>query len=188
MLQTGLAKATAQGANVRFVHGDMSDFDLGRRFTLIIVSCNSLAHNTSDQALDNCLASIAAHLEPSGIVAFDIVNPDLSELAGQRQQPVFARVDDETDVRRDLVAYDAVAQILSLRWHVMRSAGEDFVAGMELRAFFPWEVEPRLAVAGLKLLSHQGDFEGSPLTPLSPNQVCLAGHARHSQHLDPINS
>src|SRR5215212_5162530 len=46
MLRAAEAKAEAEDVEVAFFRGDMRVFDLGRRFALVILCCNSLAHLT----------------------------------------------------------------------------------------------------------------------------------------------
>ena len=60
---------------------DMRSFALGRKFALVIVSCNSLADLTTNDDLKACFSRIREHLRPGVIVAFDIVNPDVTSLA-----------------------------------------------------------------------------------------------------------
>jgi SAM-dependent methyltransferase len=58
---------------VEFVLGNMRTFDLGRSFSLVIVSCNSFAHLTANEDIVDCLSRIARHLVPGGLLAFDVV-------------------------------------------------------------------------------------------------------------------
>lgn len=177
MLKAASEKAEVRGADIAFVHGDMKDFHLRRQFKLVIVSCNSLAHLTSDEALDRCLGSIARHLAPDGRLAFDVMNPDLGELARQDRGRTGFPFGCASEVRREMIAYDPVAQVQRVRWRVPIPPGEELVARMELRVFFPREIGPRLRLSRLKLVARYGDFEGGPLTGASSNQVCLAGRA-----------
>src|SRR5918912_1113576 len=48
MLRAAHAKAEAEDVEITLVQGDMRSFDLGRRFPLVIVCCNSLAHLTTN--------------------------------------------------------------------------------------------------------------------------------------------
>src|SRR4029453_6962265 len=56
MLRATQAKADAEDVEITFVQGDMRAFDLGRRFPLIILCCNSLAHLTTTKACGSTLA------------------------------------------------------------------------------------------------------------------------------------
>src|SRR5580765_803820 len=44
MLRVTQAKADAEDVEITLAYGDMRSFDLGRRFPLVILCCNSLAH------------------------------------------------------------------------------------------------------------------------------------------------
>ncbi|MBI4472269.1 MAG: methyltransferase domain-containing protein [Acidobacteria bacterium] len=48
MLLAAKRRAAASGTRVQLVEGDMRDFDLGQRFSLIFVARNSLLHSTCD--------------------------------------------------------------------------------------------------------------------------------------------
>src|SRR6185369_8209459 len=102
MLAAARRRAVAAGAPVDFVEGDMRDFDLGQRFSLIFVARNSLLHLGEPAEFAALLAAVHRHLAPGGILAFDIFNPDLSLLArpaGQR----FPVMRVESDVHGELV-------------------------------------------------------------------------------------
>jgi 2-polyprenyl-3-methyl-5-hydroxy-6-metoxy-1,4-benzoquinol methylase len=64
MIRAARAKAELKRAEAEFVQGDMHRFDLGRRFSLVIVSCNSLAHLTANDDIVECLNKIVRHLTP----------------------------------------------------------------------------------------------------------------------------
>ena len=82
------AKSKTDGLDIMFVHSDMRNFDLGRRFPLIILSCNSLAHLTSNEDLKAGLDRVAKHLAPGGVFAFDVINPDIRVLAQSHSECV----------------------------------------------------------------------------------------------------
>ena len=89
MLEAAHAKtkqAGVQGAT--FVRADMRSFALEGRFALVIVSCNSLAHLTTNDDLRACFSRIREHLRPGATVAFDIVNPDVTSLARSASEGV----------------------------------------------------------------------------------------------------
>ena len=81
MLDAAKRKALRAGVEARFVLGDMHDFDLGQRFGLLVVSCNSLAHLTDAADLRCSLGAVRRHLLPGGVLAFDVVLPNPRLLA-----------------------------------------------------------------------------------------------------------
>lgn len=55
-----------------FLVGDMTDFQLGRRFDLIFTSANTIRHVLTDDAISRTWRRIAAHLNPNGIFIADL--------------------------------------------------------------------------------------------------------------------
>jgi len=58
MLRAARAKAEAEEVEITFVQGDMRSFHLGRRFLLVILCCNSLAHLTTNETVRASLACV----------------------------------------------------------------------------------------------------------------------------------
>ena len=178
MLAAARRKATHNGAPACFVRGDMREFDLGRRFGLVVISCNSLAHLTEPADLRSCLSAVRRHLAPGGALAFDVVLPDPRLLA--QSEGVARRLDlgpnPASAVEAEEVAhYDRVAQLRVAHWCVREPDGrERTMAPLVLRQFFPQELPLLLETTGLALVARWGDFARNPLGPGSLNQVCVA--------------
>ena len=174
MLASAQAKAAAAGAQVSWVIGDMSGFDLGRRFDLVIVSCNSLAHMTSDEALSGCLTSVRRHLKEGGTFAFDVVNPDLKLLRRPIKERM-KRAAPSSGVRlREVARYDEQTRVREARWRVYDQDGSICELDFQLRQFAPDELERALECAGLHLTARFGDFDRNRFSARSRLQVCVA--------------
>ncbi len=178
MLALARSKAAREGLRIPFIQGDLRDFDLGTRFDLVIVSCNSLAHLTTNEELSACLGSIRGHLRPGGLLAFDVMNPKLRHLAEAQACPGKAcrpLIEGYRLTIEDAAAYDPVQQVRTMRWCVARGGTPPRgLAPLRLRQIHPQELPLHLELAGLRLVSRYGDFDRSPLTPFSDNQICLA--------------
>ncbi|WP_426959635.1 class I SAM-dependent methyltransferase [Muricoccus radiodurans] len=178
MLSAARRKAREAGLSVSFEHGDMRSFDLDRRFALIIVSCNSLAHLTTNEKVRACLIRVRRHLAPGGRLAFDVVRPDLGLLS--RPEDEWRQLDlgpnPASAIRAEEAAsYDPITQIRTSRLRVARAGQPGVaVAPLVLRQFFPQELPLLLETAGLEMVERYGDFARNPLTPDSLNQICLA--------------
>ncbi|RWM77505.1 MAG: class I SAM-dependent methyltransferase [Mesorhizobium sp.] len=185
MIRAARAKADKSRAKVEFVVGDMRRFDLGRSFSMVIVSCNSLAHLRANEDIVECLSRIARHLVPGGLLAFDVVNPNMRDLAqcGNTAERSNTKPDRSfVSGSKELIAYDPVQQVQILKWR-FEELGRKIppVALMRLRAFFPQEMPLRLALVGLELAARYGDFSGGHFTGCSPNQIYVARAARTSR-------
>ena len=178
MLRAAQAKAEAEEVEITLVQGDMRSFDLRRRFPLVVLCCNSLAHLTTNSDLKASLTCIAKHLVPGGLFAFDIMNPDVRALARPHSECVRLDVGPNPSSAiavEEVAAYDPVQQIRVAQWRVLEpDAAAHEVAPLSLRLLFPQEVPLLLEAAGLELAARYGDFAGNPLTGESLNQICLA--------------
>ncbi len=177
MLRTTQARADAEDLGVTVVQADMRAFDLGRRFPLVILCCNSLAHLTTNEDVKAGLACVLHHLAPGGLFAFDIMNPDVRALARSHTECV--RLDlgpnpSSAIAVEEVASYDPVQQVRIAQWRVLETDATAHEVALNLRVFFPQEVPLLLEAAGLKLAARYGDFAGNPLTGESLNQICLA--------------
>ncbi|HEY8610625.1 MAG TPA: class I SAM-dependent methyltransferase, partial [Roseomonas sp.] len=166
-----------------FILGDMRDFDLGRRFGLIIISCNSLAHLIATEEVRACFAALRRHLAPGGLLAFDVVRPDLHALS--RREGEWRRLDlgpnpASAIQAEETASYDPIGQIRTSQWRVRHPGQpERTMAPLVLRQFFPQEIPLLLQAEGLELVDRYGDFARNPLTADSLNQICLARAVPH---------
>lgn len=177
MLAAARAKAAASDVSVQWLEGEMSEFELDRRFDLIAVTCNSLAHLTDDEALTACLRAVRRHLAPEGVFAFDVVNPDLKTLARPVKERS-KRAAGASGLRvREIASYDPLARVREATWRVHDGDGSIRNVVFSLRQFFAGELPGLLDQAGLQLISRWGDFERSRFTSRSRLQVCLAAAA-----------
>eukprot|EP01032_Pedospumella_encystans_P035134 gene35134-39742_t len=117
MLAEAQRKAAERGVDVDWVQGDMRDFDLGRRFDLVIIAANSLLHLHDADDLVSCFRSVSRHLAAGARLVFDVFNPSVHVLAGAdgvrrtREELAFkdpGRGNVSVDVAE---TYDAAAQV-----------------------------------------------------------------------------
>ena len=71
---------------VRLVRGDMCEFDIGRRFPLILIADNSFRHTAERADLLRCLACVRGHLAEGGTLLITERRFDPSKFPGGRRQ------------------------------------------------------------------------------------------------------
>jgi SAM-dependent methyltransferase len=178
MLSAARARARNSGAAVTLIEGDMRNFGLKDRFSLVFVARNSLLHlHTRD---DFCKFFEAArdHLARDGLLAFDVFNPSVSILADRTdERKIVARViypgRGELTVEAS-TDYDEQSQINRATWFVSSETERDcLVAPLHLRCLFPEELTLMLEHFGFGLLARYGDFAYAPFRSSSRHQVCL---------------
>ena len=70
--------------NVTLVQADMRDLNLGRRFSLVMIPFRPMQHLVAVSDQIATLQAIHRHLEPGGLLVFDVFNPKLQYLLEDR--------------------------------------------------------------------------------------------------------
>ncbi len=165
---------------VGLVQGDMVDFELGERFALIIMPCNTF---TTLSAVERraTLDCVRRHLEPHGLFAASLPNPALLQ-----RLPRFSEVEIEESFPHPLdgepvqvsSGWERSKQSLTIHWHydhLLPDGRVERVSMQASHALSPAEVYlAELEVAGLHLVERYGDFDRSPYTLDAPSLILLA--------------
>jgi SAM-dependent methyltransferase len=168
-----------RGDDPRGVKG-APDLD-GAQFHLAIAAFNTFEHLYTRGELAACLARVAAHLAPGGVLAFDVQLPDLAWLIRDpRKRWAKTRFTDPTTKRAWFYStnhdYDAIAQIANIRlfYDPVDGVGPSRVVKLSQRKFFPAELEALVAHAGFQVIERCGDFARRPLDDRAESQVLIA--------------
>jgi SAM-dependent methyltransferase len=178
MLKVAKRHASAVGASVTFVQGDMRGFALNRDFNLIFVARNSLLHLLSTADLLAAFTAVRRHLAPDGLFAFDIFNPDVRWLSRPRGQR-FPVMEVSTESFGPLFVeetadYDSSTEVNRGTWYISTAERRDaWIVPMVLRSIFPQDLPSLLSAAGLELVSRFGELSRVPFGAGSRVQVCL---------------
>lgn len=178
MLTEARRKADESEVDVRWLQGDMRNFDLGRTFDFVFIAGNSLLHLHEIEDLLSCFASVRRHLAPGGRFAFDVFNPSVTLLAQadgvRRRRETLSFVDPRRgEVYVDVAeTYDAAAQVTRGTWYFSTDSETDFAeAPLEIRSIFPKELPLLLSLGGLRPLERFGDWSRSALTADAALQI-----------------
>ncbi|MBK6319641.1 MAG: class I SAM-dependent methyltransferase [Dehalococcoidia bacterium] len=169
------AAATGAGTTLALVHGDMSNFSLGRQFGLVYIAFRSFMLLTTPDQQRGCLNCVREHLVPGGILAIDIFDPQLDRMAegpmpeawrdlGQvlhpeTWNPVRIEATDRTA--------DIVAQVFEETWRFTELDGDGGAIRVEeevLRMRWTYRNEMRylLELCGFEVEAEYSDYFGSP--------------------------
>jgi SAM-dependent methyltransferase len=174
------ALSAAARPRVEVIEADLCTFKVKGKFGLVIAAFNVLEHLYTRGELDACLRRVAEHLEPGGVFAFDVQNPDLAWLVrDSTKRWAKTRFTDPTTGQAMFYStnhdYDPVSQIVLIRLYYDpvdgRSPGR--VVKLSQRKYFPAELEALIAHAGLRLVERYGDFSFGPLDAAAESQVLV---------------
>lgn len=173
MLAQARDKAAARGLKTALHRGDMADFQLPRRYALILITFNAFCHMlTSEQQL-GCLGCIRRHLLPGGLLAFDGMFPGQAwigapqgrrELEGEMTHPRTGQKLRFYDTR----GFDRVKQIQHSRNEVELDEADGTTRVIHKSEFWVrWtykaEMELLLRLAGFARWEVYGGFDRRPL-------------------------
>jgi SAM-dependent methyltransferase len=179
MLQEARRKADATGVVADWVLADMTRFDLGTRFDLIILAANSLCHLLDRAAFEGCMTCVRRHLTPAGRFIIDVFVPDprlLARPAGERYR--FGRYEDP-DGRGEIIieasnAYAADTQINHITtYHRFPGEPAETIGQLDLRMYYPQELDALLTYNGLCIDHKLAGYGGESFGPAATKQLLL---------------
>jgi SAM-dependent methyltransferase len=169
---------------VHLIQGDMTRFDLGEKFRLVIIPFRPLQHLLEVKQHIDCLECARKHLAPGGRLILDVFQTD----AERMHDPVHMRETQVTEYRtadgRQVRVTERVAAFhraeqqndIEMIFAVKHADGkqERLVFAWPLRYFFRYEVEHLLARCGFRVSAEYGDFDRTPIHDDSPEMIFVA--------------
>ena len=165
---------------VELVEGDMAAFELRRRFSLVIMPCNTYTMLSAVQRRAT-LDCACRHMEPRGLFAASVPNPALLRRLPRRSaaevEESFPHPLDGEPVQVSS-GWERSKQSLTIHWyydHLLPDGGVERVSMQASHALIPEEnYQSELEGAGLRLVERYGDFDRSPYSPDAPSLILLA--------------
>jgi len=168
-----LSDSTRQ--RISWVHGDMSTFDLGRQFNLVIIPFRAFLHLLTVEDEMSALACIWRHLADGGRLVFNVFDPRLdiiSEHLSSLGPAIKKHNDFVLDNGRRMVVWesrryapetqrldhDMIYEELDADGVVISRRHEQ----LTLRYIYRWEMAHMLARCGFEVQALYGDFDRGP--------------------------
>ena len=163
------ARRKAADLPIRWVEADARTFHIPTTFRLIYVTTGAFQHMLERVDQEALLARVRAHLAPDGLFAFDVGSP---QIIGEmpEEQPWFTYADERMGEVRvsGTCRYDPLRQVYTeaayRRWHAADGREVIHHSPLEMRIFYPQELDALLHYNGFTVLERYGDYDRSPLT------------------------
>jgi hypothetical protein len=183
-----IARKKSEGIdNVRWVEGDMADFNLDERYGLVIIPYRSFLILLTVEEQKGCLRCIRDHLLPGGRLALNFFNPSpiiigewLSSRRGAQQHLATHRNEAGNRVTAwQTNTYETAHQQLDHLRISEELSDEGAVISrvyrnLRLRYVYRYEMEHLLALTGFEVEALYGWFDRGPFTDDSNEMVWLA--------------
>lgn len=174
--------ATSKDRNVRWIEGDMRDFDLRDKFALIMLPSNNLCHLHSVEDFQGCMNCVERHLLPGGAFIIDVFVPDLNMLLQDAQDEYllseYENPSGDGRVRVMAQSYYERATQIRRTTTVRKIAGyPDQIGTLDLKMYFPRELEALVRLSGFRISARYGGHSGERFSDDSRVQVLVCRHS-----------
>lgn len=178
MLAIARTEAAAQGVDITWVEGDMRDFTLNRQFDMVFIAVNSICHLLTLADFEACMRAVRRHLRPDGRFVLSVFVPDLEILlcSAEVRSPfgTFNAPDGNglvTLTESHVYASDTQVNAITIfREEPDRAVP---VADLEMRMYFPQELDALLKYNGFVVEQKSGNYDGAPFGPESGQQIVV---------------
>lgn len=164
------------GERIQLFHGDMTNFDLGRKFAFAFCVFRAFNFIPTQAGQRACLEALRRHMEPGARFVLDVFDPPLLSIAPDRagehvprlaelhrhpvtQEEVFVEIRD--------VQLDVVGQVLRESWRFTARDREGAITRQEeelltMRWLYRWEMRYLLELCGFEIEAEYSDYFGAP--------------------------
>jgi SAM-dependent methyltransferase len=183
--ETVAALPRALRRGVTLVRGDMQRFELGRRFTRVILPYNALYCLLSPRRVEACLRAVHAALEPGGWFGFDVWNADpwyaheLSPAARDEPLAVFEHAGRQWRVNERCRRARTRERLDVTYTYVPEGRGAARSQIVRQRYYHSRELLELLDRCGFSVKSRLGDFGGARFGARATRLIVTARAERH---------
>jgi 2-polyprenyl-3-methyl-5-hydroxy-6-metoxy-1,4-benzoquinol methylase len=177
MLNEAKKKSDQENLKIEWVHADCREFNLNKKFKLIFIPFNSMQYLHDLRSLESFFGNVKKHLATDGVFIIDVFNPSICILARGKhdRQKVMDLTDPQTGAKatiEETINYDVVAQVNRVKWYYSLESEKDYkVDELNMRCFFPQELEALIKYNGFEIVSKYGNFNREAFASESPKQI-----------------
>jgi len=182
LIDTAKQKMKEKGVNINFIQGDMSKFDLKKKFKLIINPGFSFMHLLSNEDLYSHFQCIREHLQPEEVYIFETFYPGLKQLLQDpNEKRPYAEYQDPKKRKHVIMMqsneYDRKSQVNNIKFE-LNMEGEISFQETQMRMIFPQELNMLLKFQGFEIIMKFGtwkreSFEENPFLQIV---ICKPKH------------
>lgn len=175
MLKQAERKARELKVPVRFVKSDIRSLDLPELYDIIFIPFNSIHHLYDNQDFFKVLTSVKKHLKKDGYFLFDCFNPNIHYIVHAEEEEKhiaeYTTKDGRNVVIKQTMDYENRTQINRIKWHYYINGEFDSVQDLDMRMFYPQELDAYLSIHGFNVLHKFGGFNEEVFEDKSDKQI-----------------
>lgn len=175
MLGMAKHKARLENTSIVFIEADIRYLDLKTKYDIIFIPFNSIHHIYKNKDLFSVLRKITEYLESDGIFLFDCFNPDIRYIVNHEETKRFMCKYTTGKGKKVLInqsmKYESDSQINHIKWYYEIDGKLIPEQSLDMRMYYPQEMNTYLQMNGFEILHKYGDFDGSEFRSNSSKQI-----------------
>ena len=175
MLEQAKAKASEAGLKIEFIEADIRTLDLQNKYDLIFIPFNSIHHLYLNEDLFKAFNTVKKHLKTGGRFLLDCFNPNIQYIVEHEKKQIevaaYTTKDGREILIKQLMRYERKTQINRIEWHYFINGKFDSIQNLDMRLFFPQELDTYLDWNGFKIIHKFGSFEEEAFYDSSEKQI-----------------
>lgn len=175
MLSQAKQKASEAGLEIAFIEADIRTLELSEKYDLILIPFNSIHHLYQNEDLFNTLYVVKKHLKNGGLFLLDCYNPNIHFIVEGEQKfieiPAYTTIDGRKVLIRQKMRYEYKTQINRIEWHYFINDKFNSIQNLDMRMFFPQELDSYLKWTGFNIIHKFGNFDGETFNDHSEKQI-----------------
>ncbi|MCD8166096.1 MAG: class I SAM-dependent methyltransferase [Bacteroides sp.] len=187
MLKQAKLKATKAGVKIDFMEADIRTLDLSDLYDLIFIPFNSIHHLYKNQDLFETFRVIQKHLKEDGLFLLDCYNPDIHYIVEAEKvltnMAEYTTRDGRKVVIRQRMSYESSTQVNRIEWHYFINDAFHSIQNLDMRMYFPQELDEYLKQSGFKISHKFGNFEEEEFNDRSEKQIFVCKKTVHSANV-----
>ena len=177
MLEQAKKRASKEGLQIEFIESDIRTLELPEKYDLIFIPFNSIHHLYQNEDLFKAFTAVKKHLKEGGLFLLDCFNPNIQFIVeGEKEQKeiaTFTTKDGRNVLIKQQMRYENKTQINRIEWHYYINGVFDSIQNLDMRLFFPQELDAYLAQNGFTITHKFGSFEEAAFSDHSEKQIFI---------------
>lgn len=177
MLEEAKFKASEEKIKIKLSKENIIDFNLKKKFDLILCVHNSFSHINGLENLKLFFKSVRKHLSKDGVFILQVFNPDFYFFTRNPNEK-FPLKTYKDPVSKNMIElsennfYDDESQINYMKWY-FKIGTKEIVKNWNQRVYFPQELDYLVQLFGFKIINKFGDFEESLFVDSPETQILV---------------
>jgi SAM-dependent methyltransferase len=177
MLEQAKIKTKNEKLEITFIEADIRNLNLTNKYDLIFIPFNSIHHLYQNKDLFDTFKVVEKHLKDDGLFIFDCYNPNIQYITeaekGRNKIAEYKTTDNRNVLIEQTMKYESKTQINRIEWHYFINELFHSVQNLDMRMYFPQELDTYLNWSGFTVQHKFGNFEEEQFNDKSEKQIFM---------------